>query len=239
MPEGVFANSDVDSICMVPLAGRPMIYWQVQSLYKQGCRTFRIGVPKRGTRVEDFVTHALRHLHLEASFVVPEEDRGPGYTVSVLLRDLPPAIDSVLIVLGDTHFALADTARPDTSFVLTSRVTDTHRFARFGSFEEQGTTGARPRFFEKGQGGDRREFPALIGVYFLSCLAAVQRCTEAACAKEGTVALTTILNALVDERHEIDPIEAAAWYDVGHADRQILAHQALLQEAARHEDRTT
>src|SRR5262245_25428040 len=73
--EGVMALSNIGCPAMVPVAGRPVIYWTLSYLRSLGLKRFMIAVSRRGMFVEDFVECTFGH-DLEISFVVPSSDGG-------------------------------------------------------------------------------------------------------------------------------------------------------------------
>ena len=80
VPENVMALSNIACPAMVPVAGRPVIYWTVRYLQSLGLRRFVMAVARRGMFVEDFVDCALGQ-DCEIRFLVPSCDGGVGRTV--------------------------------------------------------------------------------------------------------------------------------------------------------------
>src|SRR5690242_1513786 len=100
VPEGVLALGNITCPAMIPVGGRPVIYWIMDYLRSLGLRRFVIGVQHRGLFVEDFVECACP-LDCEVEFVVPEPG-GLSRTVTTLLEQVQTP--STLVVLGDTYF---------------------------------------------------------------------------------------------------------------------------------------
>ena len=105
VPENVMALSNITCPAMVPVAGRPVIYWTIRYLQSLGLRRFVMAVARRGMFVEDFVECALGQ-DCEIRFLVPSRDGGVGRTVLELAEEAVGR--SALVVLGDTHFQFAD-----------------------------------------------------------------------------------------------------------------------------------
>src|ERR1044071_3008118 len=55
VPEGILALGNIGCPAMIPIAGRPVIYWTMNYLRSLGLRRFVIAVARRGMYVEDFV----------------------------------------------------------------------------------------------------------------------------------------------------------------------------------------
>src|SRR5437764_814509 len=99
VPEGILAYSNISCPAMIPVAGRPLIYWTMQYLLSLGLRRFIIAVARRQTFLEDFIACSFGRA-CKVRYLVPAEDLGVGGTV----RDLVHATESDrgLLVLGDT-----------------------------------------------------------------------------------------------------------------------------------------
>ena len=65
---------------MVPVAGRPVIYWTMQYLRSLGLRRFVMAVARRGMFVEDFVECSFGQ-DCDVNFIVPSVEGGVGRTV--------------------------------------------------------------------------------------------------------------------------------------------------------------
>ena len=125
--EGVMALSNIGCLAMVPVAGRPVIYWTLRYLRSLGLRRFVIAVSRRGMFVEDFVECSFGQ-DCEISFIVPPGDGGVGRTVLELAEQA--AGQAALVVLGDTHFQFADPTLlvRDEPAVLVQNVQDSYRW---------------------------------------------------------------------------------------------------------------
>ena len=127
VPENVMALSNISCPAMVPVAGRPVIYWTMRYLQSLGLRRFVMAVARRGLFVEDFVECSLGQ-DCEVRFVVPSRDGGVGRTVLELAEAAEGR--SALVVLGDTHFQFADPLLlvRDEPAVLVHPVDDSYRW---------------------------------------------------------------------------------------------------------------
>src|SRR3954453_16827336 len=120
VPEGVLSLSSISCTALIPVAGRPVIYWTLTYLRKLGLKKFILAVPERGLFVEDFVECTIGR-DAEFEFIVPPEGK-LGDTVGALLDRSKTR--SALVVLGDTYFQFADPAvlSGGVPFVLTAPV---------------------------------------------------------------------------------------------------------------------
>ena len=230
VPEGLLALSNIGCPAMIPVAGRPVIYWTVAYLRELGLKRYIIGIPQRGTFIEDFVETSFGH-DCEFDFVVPSADRGVGGTVHALAARAHTT--SVLVVLGDTHFQFEDPTRlgEDTPFVLVRSVDESYRWC-IAESSEDGTILA---LHDKQSDVFSSPLQALIGVYYFPrteelCNYARQAVDESTVAGRRTE-MSDILNRLRQKRTVL-AVEASDWLDCGNPDRQAASHRALLQKRA-------
>src|SRR5437764_14500187 len=85
VPEGILAFSNITCPAMIPVAGRPLIYWTMQYLLSLGLRRFVIAVAGPQMFLEDFVACTFGRA-CQVRFLVPTEDRGLGGTVCELVH---------------------------------------------------------------------------------------------------------------------------------------------------------
>ncbi|HTU24672.1 MAG TPA: phosphotransferase [Pirellulales bacterium] len=229
VPENVLALSNITCPAMVPVAGRPVIYWTVRYLQSLGLRRFVMAIARRGLFVEDFVDCALAQ-DCEMRFVVPSRDGGVGRTVMELAEEAVGR--SALVVLGDTHFQFADPlllAR-DEPAVIVHPVDDSYRWCT----AETDAQGVVTALHDK-QPGLPAPVDALIGVYYFPDLPALRTAARDAVATAETAGRRTemagILNNVARET-PLRAVRAADWLDCGNPDRQASSHRTLLQKRA-------
>ena len=70
---------------MLPIAGKPAIFWTLQDLLSIGIRRVAIVVRQRGNDLEQFVS-LLFGDQLELRFVQPDRQLGVGYSVDLGAR---------------------------------------------------------------------------------------------------------------------------------------------------------
>jgi dTDP-glucose pyrophosphorylase len=232
VPEGILALSNISCTALIPVAGRPVIFWTLRYLRSLGLRRFRIAVPQRGLFVEDFVECTVGN-ECEYEFVVPPTgpEGGLGETVATLLDGV--RTPAALIVLGDTSFQFVDPevlnrAEP---LVLTATVNESYRWC----VAESDAQGRLVRLRDK-EVGLPPPLEALIGVYYfpnaeLARQAARQALRPIADAPTGRtkIELISVLNR-VHSQTPIRVLRAGAWMDVGNVDRQAGANVELLQK---------
>ncbi|HEX4143234.1 MAG TPA: phosphotransferase [Pirellulales bacterium] len=229
VPENVMALSNITCPAMVPVAGRPVIYWTVRYLQSLGLRRFVMAVARRGLFVEDFVECALGQ-DCEIRFLVPSRDGGVGRTVLELAEEAVGR--SALVVLGDTHFQFADPQLlvRDEPVVMVHPVDDSYRWC----VAETDSQGLVTCLHDK-QPGLPAPVDALIGVYYFPDLDALRTGARQAVATAETAGRRTEMAGILDNvaRHSpLRAVRAGDWLDCGNPDRQASSHRTLLQKRA-------
>lgn len=225
VPEGVLALSNVGCTAMIPVGGRPVIYWTMSYLRAQGLRRFVVAVPRRGLFIEDFVDCAFGD-NCEVEFIVPSAGRGVGGTVNELAQHAEA--ESALVVLGDTYFQLP-TGAPLAGaepFVLVHPVDESYRWC-VAEVDAEGIV----RALHDKRVGLAPSSPALIGVYYFPSLEGLRAAASdaAAAATSGRIEMMDILDRVRREQ-PLRAIRAGDWLDCGNPDRQAASHRALLQK---------
>jgi dTDP-glucose pyrophosphorylase len=229
VPDGVLALSNVACPAMIPVGGRPVIYWTMNYLRSLGLRKFVFAVRQRGMFVEDFVNCTFGQ-DCQIEFIVPPGEGGLGNTVAVLAQQVRTS--AVLVVLGDTHFQFQDAGAifHDEPAVLVSQVEDSYRWC-IAKTDERGYLS---QLLDK---QPDLPFPlnALIGVYYFPdreiLIDASTRAVDAANRERRRAEMSAIL-ININSHASIRVYPAADWLDCGNPDRQASSHRTLLQKRA-------
>jgi NDP-sugar pyrophosphorylase family protein len=224
--ESVLALSNLSSPAMIPVAGRPVIQWTMSYLLDIGVKDFVVAVPRRGLFVEEFV-ECVYGSNTSTSFLVPSMDRGVGYTVAELVRQVD--VGGVLVVLGDTLFELEHTEllSGDSPVVLVEEVEESYRWCIAETDDEGWVTGLRDK--EPNLEGP---LEALIGVYWFPDVSVLRRAAERAVDEvDGRVEMADLLSRVAAD-HPVRAVRPAQWLDCGNPDRQAAAQRVMLEERA-------
>ncbi|HKD38635.1 MAG TPA: phosphotransferase, partial [Pirellulales bacterium] len=229
VPEGILALGNIGCPAMIPVAGRPVIYWTMKYLRSLGLRRFVIAVSRRGMNVEDFVDCTFGQ-DCDVSFVVPTVNRSLGRTVRELAEQTETG--AVLVVLGDTYFQFADPViLTDTeAAVLVQPADDPYRWCTV----DVDSDGQVTELHDK-EAGLQGPMPALIGVYQFPNAAELREAAVAAddrAAAEGRRTEMADVLKLIAARRPIRAVAAGDWLDVGNPDRRDSSHRRLLQKRA-------
>jgi dTDP-glucose pyrophosphorylase len=229
VPEGILALGNIGCPAMIPVAGRPVIYWTMKYLRSLGLKRFVIAVSRRGMYVEDFVDCTFGQ-DCDVSFIVPAVNRGVGRTVLELAKRAEAK--AALVVLGDTYFQFADPSvlSDSEATVLVQPVDDPYRWCTV----EVDADGRVTQWHDKeaGLAGPRQ---ALIGVYQFPDVTELREAAatadQHAAVDERRTELADILK-IVAARRPIRAVAAGDWLDCGNPDRRDSSHRALLQKRA-------
>jgi dTDP-glucose pyrophosphorylase len=225
--EGILGIVNIGCPAMIPIAGRPVIYWTIKYLQSLGLKRFVVAVSRRGMFIEDFVDCAFGR-DCEVSFIVPTVNRGVGRTVLELADHQRQSAS--LVVLGDTYFQFADAGllSLDEAAVLVQTVDDSYRWCTV----DIGSEGTVTNWHDK-EIGLPGPMPALIGAYYFPDTAelreAAHRADEIAAAESRRTEMADLLKN-VALRRPIRAIAAGDWLDCGNADRRDSSHRILLQK---------
>lgn len=229
VPEGVVALSNIACPAMIPVGGRPVIYWTMEYLRSLGLRKFVIAVSHRGMYVEDFVECTFGN-DCEVTFVVPATDGGVGRTLFELANWATSA--SALVVLGDTHFQFLDPTRiwSTEPAVLVHPVEDSDRWC-IAELDQEGYV---EKFHDK-QVDLSCSLNALVGVYYFPRTEDLRSATQIAVRDADRAGRRTELSdvlKLIGAKNKIRAVSAGDWLDCGNPDRQASSHRVLLQKRA-------
>jgi NDP-sugar pyrophosphorylase family protein len=224
--EGLVGLSNIVSPAMIPVGGRPVIYWTLRHLHSLGIHRAVVAVARRGTFIEEFV--ACTKPNMDVDFLTPTNDSGVLRTVLDLLEQV--RTPSALVVLGDTHFRLpANTSLPEQPVVLVRPVDDAYRFCVAQLHE-----GAVTQLVDKPHAlvGEQH---ALIGVYYFPDVEAARTIARNCVLEAESAGRSPQLLALLEQlssQSGLRAVVAEEWSDVGNPDRQAASHRALLQQRA-------
>ena len=204
VPQGVTTLASVSSPAMLPVGGKPVIHWTIDYLCGLGIDRFRIGVPRRGEPIEDYVRYILPR-GCSVEWIVCHRDLSVAHSVVDLCDGVK---GPVLIVLGDTLFSLGPAALPfDRPWILTAPVQDPSEWCVVAVDDD----GCVSQWFDKDQSAPSRL--AAIGVYWLP---------DAEAAAVGRMATTDSSFANISDLFRVvspagvRTFAAGEWLDCGH-----------------------
>lgn len=213
------------SSAMIPLSGKPVIFWILDYLSQLGFRQIKIAVQNQDSLVKQFVETVFQN-SLNLEFIVPDRDGGVGYTVLCLAEKV--TTPKCLIVLGDTFFQFPnpELALVNDSFLLVSQVEEYFRWCLVETDETQ----RAKRFIdkpEKYQGPGK----ALIGVYAFHDVDTLQNSLRTAWLEKSAEERLELSSAL-EIYNQVNPMQCVTcyeWFDCGHIDNLSKSKRKMLQ----------
>lgn len=227
LPEAMQAAFGRTSPAMLPVNGRPIIHWSLSYLRGIGMRRVILVVRKAEHRLKRFVMHCFGSV-MEIVFAEPAEDRGPGGSLACGLEHVASR-EAVLVVLGDTLFSLPPLGeRAAGSFVLTSPVADASRWCLAGE-DDTGLVTSLADKPAQNPGVPGKEWPALVGVYHLADPEPAREALARGLSEPGTSVQLRHALAPYIAAGQLHALQAAEWFDCGHADFLSHSRRRLLK----------
>ena len=211
---------------MIPVGGRPVVYWTLRYLYELGIRKFFIAVAERGLYVERYV-HYVVPQDCDIQFIRPTVNAGLGRTVQELADCVQT--ESSLVVLGDTYFRFADpeVLQSNQPTVLTHTVDEPFRWCTV-DVDSHGFVNALHDKDSK----QSEPYAALIGVYYFPSTLELQKDAKLAVAENPQSTELSAILRKIGSRSPLRTVIAGAWQDCGNPDLQTGSHQKLLESRA-------
>lgn len=211
------------SAAMIPINGQPVIHRTLRYLTQLGITRVIIGARSDDTRLQRFVSMGWSTRY-ELTWVFPEEERGPGYTLLSCLDHLGTD-EPCLVVLGDTSFVLHDESvlSAGTDIVLVAAVDEPHRWC----IAEIDEGSAMVRSLHDKPTKMPEPLRALIGVYLLQTPAAVRAALAERAAERPRLEISDALRPLV-AAGRLQALPAREWLDAGNPDRLADARRHLV-----------
>lgn len=222
VPEGILSFSSIATPAMIPVAGAPVIHWNLRYLTGLGASRFRIAVPVRGLSLEDYAECVFGDT-VTFEWIVPANDRGVGSTVIELLDGVD---GSALVVFGDTLFEFGETVMPaDRHWLLTGAVDGSERWCVV-DVADGAITGWHDK--EEALPGP---LDAAAGVYWIPDASRAHDDGSQLLDASDRVEMSELMRAAAGDELVL-ATEAGTWRDCGNPDTQEVSRRQVLQERA-------
>ncbi|MEO5713816.1 MAG: sugar phosphate nucleotidyltransferase [Luteolibacter sp.] len=210
------------SDAMVPVAGKPAIFWTIQELIRIGIRRISLVIHERDNDLEHFVSLLYSNL-ADIRFVVPDRMAGVGYSVWCGVRATEQEEKSVLVVLGDTILSLPENTLRQGDWIMVAPVDDQNRWCMAALNKEKVTA-----LFNKPSTHVPADH-ACIGIYhFSEGLPITAAQVENFISVKKNIEMAHLLEPLI-ERESLTGILSSNWMDVGNPDHLQDAQQKFIQ----------
>lgn len=224
--QSLLSFSSRDSSAMIPINGKPVIYWTLSYLREIGFHKFVLAVSKLDSTVVEFVSRVFNR-DLDIKFIEPDRDLGVGYTIYYCKKVVKTS--QVLIVLGDTFFRFPTTLDwgAASSFVLVADVKESYRWCLVSTDKE----GFVEELIDKPLDYNE-QMKAIIGVYAIEDWDFLIRCFGDGlqrCKRENGRKLEMSDGLGLYKQQGLVTYECDDWYDCGNIDNLMHSQRRLLQ----------
>lgn len=215
---------------MIRLQRKPVIYWTMEYLLREGFDKFSFAVERPHNVVQAFVEH-LAGWRSQLFFSRPDVERGVAYSVLCALRaaaDQGCPFQSVLLVLGDTYFRFPPEALEcDTSWLLTAAFDPSQDEARDWCLVQPGQQGLE--YLNKQTSASGADWSIVAGVYYFAEAGQLLSTLERLEVQNQCDELHRVLE-LYAEKKPLNIIACQDWYDCGHLPNLMRSEQRLVKE---------
>lgn len=212
MPVGFYS-----SLAMLPLRGKPVVWWQFQNLKEQGLEKFILVVCKNNEKLIKYTTDILCE-NFDIQLVQVGSNKNILSSLKYGLQMANPNIPT-RVILGDT--LLTQSINNDTDILFTSKDFSTSQ--NWCLVENTGENGLY--FYDKRKNINTVEKEALVGYYAFNDTKYLLNC----CVKARLMLKKEISTALImyQEKYKLKTKLVNDWYDLGHTSGLIKAKNIL------------
>lgn len=213
MPVGFYS-----SLALLPLRGKPVIWWQLENLVSFGINEFIIVVCKNNIKLIKYIETILQN-NFNIKLVEITENKNILSSLKYALRKANPKLPT-RVILGDTY--IPDSISEETDTVFTSRnFTDPKNWCLITKDSNNNVT----YFYDKRADIEKEDKEALVGYYTFKDTAYLSKCCEYA----RFILKQEISEALIayKKRYTIKTKLIDDWYDLGHTSGIIKAKNYL------------
>lgn len=213
MPVGFYS-----SLALLPLRGKPVIWWQLNNLKKYGMDKFIIAVCSNNSKLIDYIKNILmENFEIELVLVSSKKNilSSLKYSLQKADLDLPTRV-----ILGDT--LIPESIDDRTDVIFTSKdITTSDNWC----LTEKDSKDYVVTFYDKQKNLDLINKEALVGYYAFSDTRYLLNC----CVKSRLMLKKEISTALkaYQERYKLKAVLINDWYDLGHTSGLIKAKNLL------------
>lgn len=213
MPVGFYS-----SLALLPLRGKPVIWWQLNNLKKYGLDKFIIAVCSNNIKLIDYIKNILmENFDIELVLVSSKKNilSSLKYSLQKADMNLPTRV-----ILGDT--LIPDSIDDRTDIIFTSNdITTSDNWCLTEKDKDDNVV----KFYDKQKNLSLSNKEALVGYYAFSDTKYILNC----CVKSRLMLkkeISTALNAY-QERYKLKAVLINDWYDLGHTSGLIKAKNIL------------
>lgn len=212
MPVGFYS-----SLALLPLRGKPVIWWQIDNLKQQGISDFILVVCKDNQKLLDYIKNILSQ-NFSIKLVKVGSKKNILSSLKYGLQKANPNLPT-RVILGDTMLTKSITDERDILFT-SKEITTSDDWCLVERISPQ-----KLYFYDKHKKLDIRGKEALVGYYSFSDTKYLLNC----CVKARLMLKQEISTALImyQEKYQLKTKNVSDWYDLGHTSGLIKAKNIL------------
>lgn len=213
MPVGFYS-----SLAMLPLRGKPIIWWQLNNLKSLGMEKFIVVVCNNNFKLIDYIKNILKE-DFDIKMVLVNSKKNILSSLKYALAKADPSIPT-RVILGDTLIPNSIDESTDTVFT-SKNFTESSNWCLVDTDKNQNVQ----NYYDKVENLDTNDKDVLVGYYSFSDTKYIQNC----CIKSRLMLKKEISTALVmyQEKYPIKTKRISDWYDLGHTSGLIKAKNIL------------
>ncbi len=213
---------------LIPVAGKPIISFIVDSLLDAGVNEFVFIIGYLGEKIRNYIEE--RYPNIKMEFVTQEERQGLGHAIW-MAKDVIKDANEVFIILGDTIFDVDMASFIDCPYSClgTKKVNDPREFgvAEFGSDGMVSKVVEKPSIPKSNM--------ALVGLYKIKEVPALIDALDYNIKNEvkslGEYQLTDALMHMIDKGIKFQAVPVNNWYDCGKREILLETNSILLKKS--------
>jgi len=213
---------------LVPINNRPIIYWIIDQLIRDGYKDLIVCVGFKKNKVKKFVS---KNFHNKANIVFAEVDyrKKPGNSLLSGLNYVKKK--NLLVILGDTLIRKKLNLNDDTIFVSDEfKIEESYRWAL-----AENERGFLKRILDKERklspNDLKKNLNLIIGAYYFVDVNLLKKIAKNF-SPEVSIEISTILEEY-NKKRPMKLLKTNQWYDVGHLDKYYSAKQKLFRYQTR------
>lgn len=211
MPVGFYS-----SLALLPLRGKPVIWWQLDNLKKHNINNFIIVVCKENKKLIDYINNILKEsFNIKLVLINRNKNILSSLKYGLLKSDLNKP---TRVILGDTYIPESISSEEDVLF--TSK-----EFSTSENWCLVENSGNNLRFFDKVPNIELENKEVLVGYYSVSDTKCLLNC----CINSRLLLKKEISTALIayQKEHKLTTKLIKDWYDLGHTSGIIKTKNIL------------
>ena len=212
MPVGFYS-----SLALLPLRGKPLIWWQLDNLQKQGLSDYILVVCKDNNKLVEYVKNVLSQT-FSIKLVKVGNKKNILSSLKYGLQKANPNLPT-RVILGDTMLTQSIDNQVDTLFT-SIQITSSEEWCLVEKLPQK-----KLYFYDKVKKLDIKDKEALVGYYSFSDTKYLLNC----CVKARLMLKQEISTALImyQEKYLLKTNKVSDWYDLGHTSGLIKVKNIL------------